>query len=167
MKKPLLLQNNIADGQTGCARTDWRLVGKSLAIWVLIIPLAIANGFMRDSLLEPLMGKYALPLSGIVLSALVFLLCWFFVPRLGAANQRTYIITGACWVVLAVAFECAMGIFILKASWGELMAAYNPASGNLWVFVLMCIGIFPWLSAKIHARKTLRKHYQAAKNMPG
>lgn len=137
---------------------DFHIVKKSLAIWALIIPLAIVNGFMRNSILEPFIGKYALPVSGITLCAMIFVLCWFLVPRLGTVNQKTYIVVGTFWAVLAAAFECVLGIFILKTSWVELMAAYNPANGNLWLLVLMCIGTSPWMTARMHAQNAVCKH---------
>lgn len=134
---------------------DFCLIKQSLAIWVLIIPLAIANGFVRNSILEPFVGKYALPVSGITLCAMIFILCWLLVPRLGTANQKTYFAVGIVWAVLAAVFECVMGIFLFKDSWYELMSAYNPSSGNLWLFVLLCIGVSPWITAKIHSKKAM------------
>lgn len=83
---------------------------------------------------------------------MIVALCWFLVLRLGEGNQKTYIVVGTFWVVLSVVFECAMGIFMLEASWTELLAAYNPASGNLWLLVLVCIGISPWIATRMQSR---------------
>lgn len=146
--------------------TDFHVIQKSLAIWALIIPLAIANGYMRTRILEPLTANYALPLSGLALCAMILVLCWCLVPRLGTTNQKTYIVMGTCWAVLAAGVECAMGRFILNTSWRELMAAYNPAHGNLWLLVLVCTAISPWLSARMHAQTAAGNQPQETQQTP-
>ena len=40
----------------------------SIGIWFLIMPLAILNGILRETLLQPL-GAYSLPVSGLLLCA--------------------------------------------------------------------------------------------------
>ena len=146
-------------------RINLYIIIKSLAVWALIIPLSIVNGFVRNSVLEPFMGKYALPASGITLCAMIFALCWFLVPRLGEGNRKTYRIVGVLWVLLSVVFEYSVGIFLLGASWTELAAAYNPASGDLWLLVLVCIGIAPLFTAKMQSRITVRHLPLASKNI--
>ena len=44
---------------------------KAVAIWVLIIPLAILNGILRENVLSK-MGDFSLPLSGIILCLCIF-----------------------------------------------------------------------------------------------
>lgn len=160
-QKPLLLQSCLSGRQTIRDSIDLHMIKKSLAIWAVIIPLAIANGFMRNSILEPLMGKHALPVSGITLCVMIFALCWLLIPRLGSGSQKTYVLIGIVWALLAAAFECALGIFLLGASWDELMSAYNPARGNLWLFVLLTIGLSPWFSARRHTRSRTQIHLRA------
>ena len=45
---------------------------QAVLIWILIIPLAILNGGLRENVLNKL-GDIALPLSGIILSLCILL----------------------------------------------------------------------------------------------
>ena len=88
---------------------------KSLIIWICFIPAAILNGGLREYVLAPAIGqKWALPASGIILSGLIFLIVW---------------------ILLTVIFEFATGLSGGN-SIAELLAAYNPLTGNLWLLVL-------------------------------
>ena len=49
---------------------------QAVAIWMIIIPIAILNGALRESVLIKL-GAIALPLSGIILSFCIFLVAFF------------------------------------------------------------------------------------------
>ena len=125
------------------------VVRKSILIWLAIIPLAIINGGLRDKILEPLIGSYALPASGIMLCAMIFIITWALLPRLGIGSQKTYIMTGLMWVLLTVFFEFCMGILVSGLPWSKLMDAYNITTGNLWVIVLAFTGLSPWITAKL------------------
>ena len=125
-----------------------KIVIKSLLVWLMIIPLAVINGLVRDCVMQPLLGRYALPVSGLTLCVLVLTLTWLFVPRLGIKDLRQLALVGLVWALLAIVFECLLG-FALGRSWADLLAAYDVSSGNLWLLVVVCVGCAPWLAAKM------------------
>ena len=125
-----------------------KIVIKSLLVWLMIIPLAVINGLVRDCVMQPLLGRYALPVSGLTLCVLVLTLTWLFVPRLGIKDLRQLALVGLVWALLAIVFECLLG-FALGRSWADLLAAYDMSSGNLWLLVVVCVGCAPWLAAKM------------------
>ena len=125
-----------------------RFVVKTLPVWLMIIPLATLNGMARDYLMQPLLGVFALPVSGLTLCVLVLTLTWLFVPRLGIKDLRQLALVGLVWALLAIVFECLLG-FALGRSWADLLAAYDVSSGNLWLLVVVCVGCAPWLAAKM------------------
>jgi hypothetical protein len=89
------------------------MIKKSLLIWLAIIPLAILNGGLREILINPLIGeKYAQLLSGILLCLIIFVLCWFCIPRIGKGTAKTYWIIGLWWIILTVLFETGFGLLI-------------------------------------------------------
>ena len=99
---------------------------KSLIIWICFIPAAILNGGLREYVLAPAFGqKWALPASGIILSGLIFLITWLMYPRLIKNSTRN----------------------------AELLAAYNPLTGNLWLLVLAAT-LFSPVAAGLSMRKT-------------
>ena len=125
-----------------------KFVVKTLPVWLMIIPLAMLNGMARDCLMQPLLGVFALPVSGLTLCVLVLTLTWLFVPRLGIKDLRQLALVGLVWALLAIVFECLLG-FALGRSWADLLAAYDMSSGNLWLLVVVCVGCAPWLAAKM------------------
>lgn len=125
------------------------MLKKSILIWLAIIPLAILNGGLRETFLIPLLGeKFAQPLSGIILCLFIFLLSFIFVPRLGKGAAQTYRQIGFLWVVLTLSFETSFGL-AEGLSFGEILKAYDITTGNLWLIVVIFIGIAPRLIAKI------------------
>ena len=125
-----------------------KIIRRSLFVWLLIVPLAILNGGLRNHVIEPMIGRYAQPISGIILCILIFCVCLIFIPRLGNGSQITYVILGILWVVITIAFEFLMG-FIEGFTLDELLSAYDITTGNLWLIVLFFTGFSPWLSAKM------------------
>ena len=126
---------------------------KSLFVWVCFIPAAILNGGLREHVLAGAVGeKWALPLSGIILSACIFLITWFLLPRtVKALSAKDSLRIGICWVFLTIAFEFASGLAggnTIK----ELLAAYNPLTGNLWLIVLVTTLLSPVIAGRVSGR---------------
>ena len=77
------------------------------------------------------------------LSVCIFLITWLLLPRITKAvtTQDCWLI-GICWSVLTIAFE-----FAARLANGntitELLTAYNPLTGNLWVLVLVTTLLSP------------------------
>lgn len=89
------------------------MIKKSLLIWLAIIPLAILNGGLRDIVIAPLIGaKYALPLSGVLLCLMIFILCYIFIPRIGKETTKGYLTIGLLWITLTVLFEFGLGLLM-------------------------------------------------------
>jgi len=94
----------------------------------------------------PLLGqRLALPLSGISCSILFFLLTYITLPWLGPLKPRHYRLIGIAWLVMTVLFEFLFGRLVARKPWGELLQAYDPTTGNLWLLVLLAIAVSPWL----------------------
>lgn len=120
-----------------------------LAVWLLFIPLAILNGAVRESILVPWMGQTALPLSGVLLSCLIFLTTYLLFPFLKASGQVWRI--GAIWLLMTVLFEFCFGRAMGKP-WGVLIEQYNVQGGNLWVVVLFVVFVSPWLTSRLRGK---------------
>ena len=125
-----------------------KVVIKSLFLWLMIIPLAVFNGEVRGCVMQPLLGRYALPLGDITLCGLVLALAWLCIPRLGVSGPVQMVSMGSVWAGLAVVFEGALGLAMGRAL-AEVLAAYDMTSGNLWLLVVFCVGCAPWAAAKM------------------
>jgi hypothetical protein len=122
---------------------------KSLWIWLSFIPLAIANGILREKVLSPRINDYALPVSALTLCLMIAIVSFFAIPALGQARTSAYIEMGYLWAALTVAFEFWMGRFLLHKPWSELLSAYDVSSGNLWLIVVIWTGLVPYSVAKL------------------
>ena len=86
------------------------VVAKGVGIGSIMVIAAILNGLARDKLLTPLIGSaVSLPLSGITLSGLVFIISYFTIPFFGEVKPGVYFIIGLSWVVMTLAFEYLFG----------------------------------------------------------
>ena len=75
---------------------------KSIVVWMCFVPAAILNGGLREYVLVQAVGESrALPLSGIILSILIFLITWLLFPRIvkNCTSWESWLI-GAAWVCL-------------------------------------------------------------------
>jgi len=125
------------------------MVKKSMLVWLLFVPLAIINGAFREGVLGPWIGeRIALPISALILCILVFIVSYIFIPRLGRGSSKTYLTIGALWVLATVIFETVLGL-LMGITINEIIDAYNVTTGNLWLIVVIFIGIVPFLIAKI------------------
>lgn len=131
--------------------SDWF---KGFLVWVCFIPAAILNGGLREHVLARALGeKWALPLSGIILSACIFLITWLLLPRtVKALSAKDSLRIGICWVFLTIAFEFVSGL-AGGSTMTELLAAYNPLTGNLWLLVLAATLLSPAAVWKITRRR--------------
>ena len=110
---------------------------KSLAVWFCFIPLAILNGGLREYVLVKAIGeRWALPVSGMVLSVCIFLMTWLLLPRImKVPTSKDCWLVGICWLLLTIVFEFAAGL-ASGTTLAALLTAYNPLTGNLWLLVL-------------------------------
>lgn len=125
------------------------LVAKALAIWLVILCSAVANGALREGLLIPQLGKTpGLVLSGLLLSAFILAITLWALPWLGVNRLSQVIGVGLAWLMLTVAFECSFGRYQGK-SWPAILAAYTFKDGNLWPMVLLFTAASPYIAARI------------------
>ncbi|MCL1625515.1 hypothetical protein [Bacteroides caecicola] len=122
---------------------------KSVLIWVCFIPVAILNGGLREYVLTPMFtAQWALPISGILLSVCIFFLTWILLPRIKNLSRGMCYRVGLFWVFLTILFELVCGQ-VSGIAFPELMAAYNPMTGNLWLLVLITTLLSPAVAFRL------------------
>lgn len=123
---------------------------RAIGIWLVIVVVAILNGVFREKILVPAIGPgMALPLSGILLAVLVFLVTLVFVSFVGSSESKIYVLVGILWIVLTLFFEFLFGHYIVGKSWREVMLSFNIMNGDLFIVVLFISAISPWTAAKL------------------
>ena len=123
---------------------------KASLIWLAIACLAVLNGILRQQLVAPMLGSgLALPISGITLSLMVFLVTYIFIGFFRTTEPADYFLIGAQWVVMTLAFEFLFGHFVVGKSWGQLLQTFNIAQGDLFLVVLVVSLLSPYAAARI------------------
>ncbi len=125
---------------------------RSLLVWLLFIPLAVANGILRDLLLTPLLGDTpGRAASSFSLSLLIFGLTLLLIRRLGISTRREYLLVGLFWLLLTVLFEFTFFVLVMGHPMNVLLQDYDLFRGRLWLLVLATTLLAPLLAAR--ARK--------------
>jgi len=120
------------------------LLPRAFRWWLAVLPLAVFNGALRESILIPAFGPTAgLMASGILLCAFVVLIAAFLVRRQPRLTSGEALVAGAFWLALTLAFELAFGAAQGKST-AELLAPYRFEGGNLWPLVLLTLLLAPW-----------------------
>lgn len=110
---------------------------RSLLVWLCFIPVAILNGGLRQYVLVRWFDEVgANALSGVLLSLFILLITWLLLPRIVWYNQKESYRIGIVWMLLTIGFEFIFGL-TGGISFRELLSAYNPMSGNLWLLVVI------------------------------
>ena len=131
----------------------YRIVLKASVVWFVIALLAIANGIFRETVLVSLLGQnIALPVSGILLSFIVFIITYLFFPFFGKNKTMTYFLVGLQWVVMTLLFEFLFGHYVVGRSWSDILKVFHIMKGNLFIIVLIFSLFSPILVAKIKSR---------------
>lgn len=126
---------------------------KAAALWLILLGVAIVNAAIRELVLNPTLGaEIALPASGLLLALLILGFALLALPRFGARDGPGYLVAGAVWLALTLAFELVLGHFVMGHSWGEMARVLDPRTGNLFLLALVSALISPWLAARLRGR---------------
>lgn len=127
----------------------WRIFARSLLVWACLLGLAIANGALREGLLDPVLG--AVPgtlISGLALAGVIFAATYVSLPWIGARSVGELLLIGFGWLALTVSFEFSFGL-LRGIPLQDLVAAYRFEGGNIWPLILAVTVVSPWLTAKL------------------
>lgn len=129
------------------------LVAKSIAVWFLILVLAIANGALREGvLLKAVPRSSAFVLSGTILISCILTVSILSIHWLGRLTIWQYVLVGALWLALTLAFEFGFGMLIRGQSLAFVLEGYRFKDGNIWPLVLLAIAVAPLFAVLVHLR---------------
>jgi hypothetical protein len=124
------------------------MILRALVVWLLLVILAILNGFFRAAVLIPGVGEHAgHVISTILLSILILVTAWFTIGWIHPATLYSAALVGFVWLGLTVLFEFGAGHFIFHQPWEKLIADYDLTKGRIWVLVLLITVKAPALAA--------------------
>lgn len=131
---------------------------KIFSIWFVIIPLAILNGGLREYVLNKYLSEnIALALSGFILCVMIFVVTMLLLPSVRGLSKWDYFVSGLFWLFLTIGFEFGFGLSS-GVTWSELLQAYNPMTGNLWILVLLTTFFSPIFVGKYYIRMNAKEN---------
>ena len=119
---------------------------RALLTWLLMIPVAFANGTVRELAYGPHVSESAAHRISCVTAVGAFAMLVLAVTR--RWHFRTYkqaCTVGLLWAGATIAFETALGLS-RSLSWADMIHQYALWEGQLWALVVFFIGIAPSLS---------------------
>ncbi|HEX5093969.1 MAG TPA: hypothetical protein VFV84_14895, partial [Burkholderiales bacterium] len=123
---------------------------KALALWLLILVFAVANGGVREAvLLKAFARDTAFTVSGLLLVACILAIAILSIPWLGRLTYPQYALVGGLWLLLTLAFEFGFGLLVRGGTLDSLLDAYRFKDGNIWPVVLVVVAIAPTIAALV------------------
>lgn len=121
---------------------------RSLAVWLGLVALAVANGSLRTLVLNPRLGERAGHIiSTLLLCLLVLAAASLTIRWIGPSSRADLLGVGGFWLALTIAFEFLAGHYLFRNPWSKLLADYNLLQGRIWVLALITTFLAPWLAA--------------------
>ena len=132
----------------------WRVVIRSIPIWLVLICAEILHGILRAILLVPIVGEFRSNQIGVFTgSAIILVIAFVAIRWIGAKQTSELLAVGFLWLVLTVAFEVLFGRFVMGLSWERLGADYNMLNGGLMPLGLLVMFFSPMIAAKLRAKR--------------
>ena len=132
----------------------WRIVLRSLTIWLVLIVAEIAHGILRALALVPIVGEFRSNQMGVFTGSVIILLIAYFTIRwIGAKRPSELLLVGWIWLVLTVAFEVLFGRFVVGLSWERIASDYNVLNGGLMPLGLLFLFFSPMIAAKLRTHR--------------
>lgn len=109
-----------------------------VAVWMLLLVVAVANGAAREFLLVPRLGaQTGHVVSTVVLCAAILVVALLTIRWMAPRGRRGALWAGGTWLALTLGFEFLAGHYIFGNSWEKLFADYNLLRGRVWIVVLI------------------------------
>jgi hypothetical protein len=123
---------------------------RALAVWCLLVVLAVLNGGVRDTWLSPRLGDtVGRAISTVTLCGLIFLATWVTIGWIRPTTRAEALRVGVLWLALTLAFEFGVGHYGFGKSWRELLADYDLSRGRIWIAVLIVTLFAPSWTARL------------------
>lgn len=117
-----------------------------LKAWLIIVPVMIANGVLRELVLERRVAPMFAEILSVCLGiAIIVVMTRYLLRPLAGQSSAVLVRASVTLVLLTVAFELLFGHYVDSKSWSELVANYAIWEGRLWPVALIALAFMPFL----------------------
>jgi len=125
------------------------MLGRALAVWLVIAVAEVLHGILRVALLNRRVGDRRARQIGVFSgSALILVIAWLTAPWLRMATVADALTIGLLWLGLMLGLEVAFGRLVFRASWRRLAADFDFRQGGLLSLGMLVLLLAPLLAAK-------------------
>jgi hypothetical protein len=127
------------------------VIWKYVIAWVPMVPIAIANGWIRETWYARHLGELrAHQVSTFTAVVLFGVYIWALTRIWPPKSSRQALFIGLVWLVLTLAFEFVFGHYVLGHPWSRLFHDYDLSAGRVWPAVLVWLGVAPYVFYRLH-----------------
>lgn len=124
--------------------------------WLPMPVFGMLNGFLRVfGLMEIFNERTAGQLSVLTLITILAVYIYVVSHKVYSTIGQAWV-TGSVWLLLTVCFEFALGYFVSKLSFQEMLADYDITRGRLWPLVLIGLLMLPPLCLRLRIYRTTK-----------
>ena len=125
------------------------MIGRSFAVWLLMMAIETIHGVLRNRLLAPLVGDFRARQIGVFIgSALILGVAALTIGWIRPTSERSLLAIGALWLALTLAFEFGLGR-TLGRPWDAMLADYDLSHGGLLSIGMVVLALSPWIAVRI------------------
>jgi hypothetical protein len=123
-----------------------------LKAWLGVLAMAIANGAVRNVVIQPLWGEEVARrvATVLLLVAIGFYVRWFERRHPLPSARRAWQV-GVAWTAMTFTFEFGLGL-ATGLSWTTMLADYDLAAGRIWVLVPLFTAVAPACARNLRLR---------------
>lgn len=126
------------------------MIGRALAIGLLIAAIEVLQGILRVRLLNrPLGDRRARQVGVIVGSGVILCVAWLTGPWIGAGTGVELLAVGAIWLAIMLALDLAFGRWVFKFSWSRIARDFDVRRGGLLGIGMLVVLFAPLITAEL------------------
>jgi hypothetical protein len=125
------------------------MLGRALAVWMLMMVIETIHGVLRNRFLIPVIGVVGSSQIGVLIgSALILGVAILTIVWIHPTSERSLLVIGALWLTLTLAFEFGLGR-ALDRPWQTMLADYDLSRGGLLSIGMVVLALSPSIAARI------------------
>lgn len=122
------------------------MVFRAVLIWLVIALAEMVQGILRVRYLNRRVGDHRARQIGVASgSAVILVIAWWTVPWIGASTTAELFGVGGLWLGLMLAFDLAVGRWLMRFTWSRIAADFNPRRGGWLGAGMLMLFAAPWL----------------------
>ena len=125
---------------------------KYFIAWFGIVVLGLLNATIRQVIYARYVSELAAhQISTLTFAVMVGLYAWTLSVFLKLTSPGEAFGVGIMWMILTVAFEFALGRYVVGDSWSKLLADYDLSEGRVWSLFILWVGLAPYVFYRLKA----------------